>query len=442
MPSRPLGLFARLRHLKRDALFREFLGFGSTSVFVQVSRVATGLVAASLLGPAVWGSWYLLNLIIAYGALTHLGVLNGMNREVPSALGRGDPEEAVAMRRVALATVLVTTTGVAATLLVTAVFLPSTVSLRELALVLVLLVAHQAFGYATMCLKATTRFLVVARLQLVQALAYPLCCIAGAWMYGLPGFIAGQIVTYAIVMAVALRHPEVVASPWLDWERIRALVRIGFPIMLVGVVNTLFMTVDRWIVVAFMGTEPLGVYSLAIMALGAVGLLPQVIAQQFYPRMAYDWAAHRDTRALRELATGVRRMVFAATLPVAFVALLVVPPAVHAFLPAYAQGIPALLVTIFVPVIAAVGQGYGGVLHMLDRQVWLLVAIVVAACLNAGFSALLVGPFGLVGVAWGTLAAFVCLSALRVGLGERALAQVERGHAGRGPARGAGAGSR
>jgi len=80
-----------------------------------------------------------------------------------------------------------------------------------------------------------------------------------------------------------------------------------------------------------------------------------------------------------------------------------------------------------VPVVGAVGQGYGSVLHMLDRQSWLLIAIIVSALVNVGLSLLLVGPFGLVGVAYGTLGAFACFSALRVALGAKALEIEERG---------------
>ena len=427
VPSRQPGRFEEAPSRSRSLLFREFLGFGSSSVILQVSRVVSGLVVAALLGPATWGWWYLLNLIVAYGALTQLGALNGLNREVPAALGRGQAEESVALRRVALGVVLAATGGVSVVLLAVAWWWPGIVSLTDLALVVALLITHQAFGYVSTCLKATTNFFVVARLQFVLAVGYPVFGIAGAWAYGLPGFIVGQAVAYMVATVIASRHPEVVVAPRVDVARVRSLVSIGFPIMLVGVVHTLFSTVDRWVVVAFLGAEPLGYYSLAIMALGAVGLLPQVIAQQLYPRMAHAWAARSDTAELRSLAGRVRRMSFVVVVPVALVGLLVAPPAVRALLPAFAAGIPALMVTLFVPVVGAVGQGYGSVLHMLDRQSWLLAAIIVSALVNVGLSLLLVGPFGLVGVAYGTLGAFACFSALRVALGAKALEIEERG---------------
>jgi len=83
-----------------------FLGqtllYSSSTLFFQLARFATFLVAAKLLGPETYGLWMALWLVIAYGINAHLGVLNGLNREVPFARGRRRPELAVAIRGVSL----------------------------------------------------------------------------------------------------------------------------------------------------------------------------------------------------------------------------------------------------------------------------------------------------------------------------------------------------
>jgi O-antigen/teichoic acid export membrane protein len=415
------GPLAALRAAARAPMFREFLRFGASTVGVQAARVGAGLVVAASLGPTLWGWWYLLNLIVAYGSLTHLGALNAMNREVPAALGRGDGAAADDLRRVALGTVIVGTGAASVLLLLAAWGAAGIVPVREVALMLMLLGAHQAYEYAAMTLKATTRFQALSSLQFVSVASYPLLAIAGAAALGLEGFILGQVLSYALLSVLARRGAGVSYAPRFDVAAARPLVAVGFPIMLVGLVYALFSSVDRWVVVAFLGAESLGHYALAIMALGAVSLLPQVVAQQYYPRVAHAWAARRDTAELRRLATQVRNMTFASVLPVVAVLIVVVPPAVRWLLPAFAPGIPALLVTVFVPLVNAIGQGYGGVLHMLDRQVWLLYAIAAAAALNAALSAALVGPLGLVGVALGSLIAFAFYGVARVVLGTLAL---------------------
>lgn len=425
MRRRLTTLVASARSSKNKSFLREFLSFGSSTVLVQFSRVGSGLVVAGIVGPIAWGDWYLLNLIIAYGALSQLGVLNGMNRDVPAALGRNEPELAVRLRQAALGLLVLASVSVVLLLLglslstgiihVSAAFL----------LTLVLLLASQVQTYVSASLRSTTQFKQLSVLQLIQAVAYPVFSITGAVFFGLPGFIVGQILTLAITSLAAIPIPEVKWSPILDRALFKQLVFVGFPIMLVGVVHTIFTTVDRWVVAGYLGAESLGHYSLAIMALGAVGLLPQVISQQFYPRMARTWAAEANPAALRSLATKQRWYTLAVVLPVVAVLAVLAPVVVRAFLPAYTPGISALVVTMLVPLVTVVGAGYSAVLHVLNWQLWYLFAIIFAAVFNLGASLLLVRPFGLVGVAMGTMLAFLVLSLLRLLLGTIALRRAE-----------------
>ncbi|MFA5552697.1 MAG: polysaccharide biosynthesis C-terminal domain-containing protein, partial [Trueperaceae bacterium] len=156
-------------------------------------------------------------------------------------------------------------------------------------------------------------------------------------------------------------------------------------------------------------------------ALNAVALLPQVISQQFYPRLAFSWSAKRDVSELRNMATRQRLYTYIAVIPTVALIALLAPPIVNAFLPQYAPGIPAILVTALVPLVSTLGQGYGGILHVLNRQYWYIGAMLVAVLVNVVASLALVGPFGLVGVAMGTFIAFIVLAVARVALGSLAL---------------------
>lgn len=421
MLQRLNALVAKARSSQEKPFLLEFLRFGSSSAFVQVSRVASGLVAAAMVDPAAWGNWYLLNLIVAYGALTQIGALNGMNREVPAALGRGSDAEALELRRTTLGVVLLTTGVATVLLLVSGIVIPALGLSVEFLLTIALLFTSQIYAYATTSLRSTTDFSALSRLQFVQAVAFPALSITGTALMGISGFIAGQIIALGIASLAASSARNVTWVPRLDWRHSRQLITVGFPIMLVGLIHTLFATVDRWVVAGHLGSEALGQYSLAIMALSAVALLPQVISQQFYPRMAYAWSATKAPAELRRLASRQRIFTFVAVVPVVGLMMLVAPPVVRSFLPQYAPGIPAVLVTALVPLVVTIGEGYGGILHVLNRQLWYMAAILLAGLVNLGASLALVELLGLVGVALGTLLAFSFLAALRVVLGAIAL---------------------
>lgn len=415
------SLVAKARGSTSKSFIAEFLRYGSSTGFVQLARVSSGLVVAALVDPVAWGNWYLLNLIIAYGAVTQLGALNGMNREVPAAIGRDDLVLARQLRTSALGLVLLTNGAASVMLIVSALVVPGWRPSNEFLLTIVLLLATQLFTYAVTSLRSTTNFNQLSRLQVFQAIIYPLLSIAGAALFGVSGFIIGQALALGALALATLGSGTVLWRPKLDLRVSSRLIRIGFPIMLVGLIHTLFATVDRWIVAGNLGSAALGHYSLAIMALNAVALLPQVISQQFYPRLAYAWSANKDAGELRRMATRQRVYTYIAVVPMVALIALLAPPIVKAFLPQYAPGIPAILVTAMIPLVSTTGEGYGGILHVLSRQYWYIGAILAALVVNVVASLLLVGPFGLVGVAMGTFIAFIVLATSRVVLGSLAL---------------------
>lgn len=393
-----------------QGFLRESALFGGSTILEQGSRLLTGLVAAATLGPVVWGTWYLLNLVLRYGALFHLGAINGMNREVPAARGRGDEEAADQLRKSAMGFTLLSYALVALLLTLAYGFLEGVVPVRELALTLALLGVQQMYGFAGMSFKATARFGLVSRLQVASAIVYPVLVIPGAWLGGLPGFILGQVAAYAVLVLVARKLDNATFATGLHWRTIRGLIRVGFPIMMVGVVHALLTTVDRWIIAARIGSEALGHYSLAIMAVGAVQLIPQVFAQQVYPRMAFGWSARSDPAELGRLARQQAGLALVAVAGIVAVIAALAPMAIRAMLPAYEPGIGALLVSLTAPLVSVVGQGYGNVLNVIDRQGVYLGLIIGAIAVNALVGLVAVGPLGIVGVAIGTVSGMAFLS--------------------------------
>jgi O-antigen/teichoic acid export membrane protein len=411
-----------LRALDRrlGGLLREFLGLGSTTVLDRGSRLLTSLVAAAVIGPADWGVWFVVNLVIVYGSLTHLGSPNGMNLDVPAALGRKEEDLA---RRVQGASAAVLAVSLVATWVAIGAAAASglvPIPTRLLLATGLLLTGYQAFAFVTMVLRARMRFYGLARLQLASALALPLLAVPATYLWRLEGFIVAQAAHYLLLAAAAVLFQGVSVVFHADLRLARRTVEVGFPIMLVGVVFALFSTVDRWVVVAALGAESLGHYSLAILALGAVGLLPRVVSQQIYPRMAFAWSSRGDARELLRLANLQRRFALLATLPVSAVLAAAAPWGIHTFLPEYAAGIPALLITLAIPVLYTFGQGYGNIFNVVGRRRMYAVLMVIATIVNAAASVVLVRPFGLVGVALGTLTGFVWLAVSLVVVGGRA----------------------
>lgn len=410
--------------VRLSPFLRESALFSGSTGLEQGSRLLSNLAVAGILGPTIWGAWYLLNLVLRYGSLVHLGSTNGMNRELPAALGRGSELEATRVQRSSLGFVVASMTVAGVVILLGNSLLPQPFQLRHLLPTVLLLAFHQLHGFGITALRARTRFVAISKVQAVSALLFPALCIPGALLGGLTGFLMGQVATYLVLTAmIGLSQPGLFRMEF-DWPESLRLIRIGFPIMMVGVTHTFFSTIDRWIVVASMGNTALGHYSMAILALNTVQLVPRVFAQQIYPRMAFDWAKHQDPGQLLMHGRRQARLAFGAAAFIALPAAIIAPWAIRTFLPDYTPGIGALLVSLVVPAVTVIGQGFGNILNIINRQRIYLTVIVVGTAVSGGVSLLLVEPLGLLGVALGTLAGYLAIGIGLVLFGPPALRRV------------------
>src|SRR5690625_2439708 len=137
--------------------FRELFSFGGSTVVDMASRLGVSLVTAAQVGPLVWGSWNLLNLIIRYGSLTHLGATNGLNRQYALETGRGNELEAEQLRMATFGALIISLL-IAVVVVVIALAASQTNLGLNLVYTLVLLLCHQLHAYVMAVHKSRIEF--------------------------------------------------------------------------------------------------------------------------------------------------------------------------------------------------------------------------------------------------------------------------------------------
>lgn len=414
-----------LQEAWRNPLLVEFVAFAVSTFSLQVSRLGVSLVGAKFLGPATWGLWYILSLVLIYGSNVHLGVLNGMNRNVPLFKGREDHTKVARIRAASLGFLLLSS-GLAALSLAGWAFFRSDLSLKQVLLHLIpLFYVTQLYLWIQLYLKSDTRFKAVSNQNALYSLILPLTVIPLTLMFELPGFLWGQTLAIAIILVLTFRAVHLPLRPALDWIEVGHLIRVGAPIMIVGLLFNVLTTLDRLIITSFLGIEQMGHYSLALMISSAINMLPMIIAEQMYPRMAEAWGSSGQ---IGLVMTWVRRQILYASmfsLIAAVSASLILPGLVRFVLPDYAAGLPAAFLLLLPPVFLSIGSGYANVLNTVGKQFYYLVVQALAIFVFIGLSMVFVGfGWGITGVA----AAVVVTHALYAGglvlIGERVVRQL------------------
>jgi O-antigen/teichoic acid export membrane protein len=258
------------------------------------------------------------------------------------------------------------------------------------------------FQYFQFRLRAELLFTTMSWLQGIAAITLPIWYIMLRPL-GLAGFVIAQGLAMGVAVLFAARRIGFQPVLRIDLPEMRRLVLVGFPIMAAGILFSLLTTVDRWIILGFLGVEQLGYYTLSILCLSLISLFPQMIIAQMYPRLAKYYGETNSIARLRQplIRQGIYALLI--TVPVVLITFLALPAITTYLLPQYAAGVdPARLLLIgmlCLPISGAIGN----FLNVIGRQWWFMLTqalgIVLQLCLGLLFVWLGWGLTGIAGAA-------------------------------------------
>lgn len=251
-----------------------------------------GVVVPALLEPAAYGTYKALLMIPPFVRAGHLGAVSGLSRQIPFYRGRNDEERLRRAVRVGytfsigsalLACLVMTVYGLAVddAVLSAAVFL-----------FLGVIVTEQQISFRDTWLTGHERFVVASRLRLLQTAVGATFAITGAWAFGLLGLIGG-IALAGLVSLAAFRRASGLGFPGLSWdpEITRELLSVGFPLLITGLLANVLYSVDRVVILRFLGTEAMGFYALAITFVGYLNDLSTLASRVIFPRIVVKLGA-------------------------------------------------------------------------------------------------------------------------------------------------------
>ncbi|MEP7029049.1 MAG: oligosaccharide flippase family protein [Candidatus Eisenbacteria bacterium] len=331
---------------------RDTAGFAISQYLSRIVQLLRGIIAARLLGPAAYGSWNALLLVLDYGILSQLGLQQGLDQEIPGAIARGDEAETRRLKQGGVSGMVGLWTVFAVAVGFYLVFAPR--RLAEgwgvggvLLMVLAVLLQELIFYHGTL-LRSHGRIGVVSKALSLQAIVGGVVGIGLVFPFGmwglLEGWLAGQLAAL-----VYLRREGAPIAPlaFVPNAGTRQLLRRGFPIFLFMAASMVLKSVDRIMILKFLSIEALGYYSIGLMGVSMLLYIPDSVSYVLYPRMLATYARSRDAdvtarEMLRPLATVAWLMPLIVGVSVFFVR-----EVVALVLPKYLPGVPALSILLF-----------------------------------------------------------------------------------------------
>lgn len=407
MPRALLGRLPALLTRRKGEILALMGTFAGPAV-----NLVYGVLVVRYLTPDMAGLLATASLLPSYLIFVHLGVLNGMQRELPLALGAGDRPRAERILKVT------TTVGLLAGAAGGGVCL--LVGLACLLLGKPVLLAAAYFGSACASfaypvttqidtgLRAENRFmrqgwaaLGTSLIALITSALIPIAGVAGA---------IGRVVLSALGgILVRIRSGVHVRGGGWDRTEVLALARIGLPLMISGTLGSLIMVSDRTVVALMMTHRDMGEFSLAAMIVNSMMLVPFSLGVVLFPKIARAYGEHRSRRRLRRYVWISLIFNAATILPLSLICFMVVEPLVLRYFPSYRSGIPAAKLAC-VTSIFWVYTGVGSVIGVINRMVPYLCFLAFSLLLILGTSAVLIHlGHGIMGAAWARLAGTVLM---------------------------------
>lgn len=375
--------------------------FAGSNMVSTVLRLVGGLLVSRAVVPSVLGLFNGINLVVGYVPFLQLGVINGLNRDLPYHLGRGDRPHATKLAAAAQAWALLTG-GVAGLAMVLVSIWQASQGAWQLAfgwLTVSLPVFMAIFGqmYLQALFRTRSEFERLGKYNLIQALV-AFALVALVWpmkFYGL--CLRGMLIAASSLLLLWYWRPLKVEFRW-DGRALKELVRTGVPVFAVGQFYSWWGVLDSTLVLKFAGTTGLGLYALSGLAGKTVGMVSNALGQVVYPRMSEEYGK----------GSGVGMLVRMAWFPVVFSVLVTgilgalgwtaLPLFVRIVLPKYLGGVEAARWTLVSALVVSL-MPINNVFNVVKRQ------DLYGAAMGIGIFTYLGGVF-LLGGSVGKLAAF------------------------------------
>jgi len=404
----------------REQVVEHVAKFSLAALVGGIGSFFSNYFAALLLGPTVWGTWQGAKLVLQYGVNLHLGVQNGMHREIPILRGKKESGQQATIIDVSFTfsfvIALIVSLGILFSTFIITMGPELRVSLRFIAIMVFLQYIYSFYGYL---FRAYSEFDIVSRVTLIDGLSNGFS-IGLIFPFGLLGFLGGQVLRLLITTAYSWWKSSYTINWRWNSRVLKSLILIGFPIMLMIFANVIFTTIDRLLILKFLDARNLGFYSLGNLVFAPLLMIFTASNSVMYPRFAERYGETGDPRSLKRYITVPMEVLSSAMAVLVGVIYIALPLLTRVFLPKYVDGVPAARILMFGLFFYALAGMAGNMLLTINKQVLRLEILLASSLLNLVFSyaALRLG-YGIAGVAIGTSVAYFgfflasCTAALR-----------------------------
>lgn len=402
---------------RADRILKDSTFYTASTIAAQVIGIVTSIATRRLLTPDMMGIWATFLVVLNYALFANMGVFTAIEVRIPYLRGKGDTEELEAMRSTAFTFGIIIAAVMAVVMFAASFFFAAAagsyvvLGIRVTALIIA---ATLFYNLYIVMLRADKDFTLLSKAVVFNSVAMLVFITAFTYLWGLRGiFFATLFATIASWLYI-MNKTKYRLRFKLEASRLMDLVKVGLPILLVGIAYTFLISIDKVMIIRMIGPSELGFYSIAILAFTYANTFPKLFGIVIFPSMQEAFGRTESKEHIlgyvREPAV-IMSYIFPALLAAAYFG---IPVLVHYVLPKYVLGIGSmkiLLIGCFFISLAPLAQNFA---ISINKQVVLIPMAIAAVFLGMGLDWWMIkSGYGINGVALGTsVAYFIYFTAL------------------------------
>ncbi|NQT95559.1 MAG: oligosaccharide flippase family protein [Candidatus Omnitrophica bacterium] len=389
----------------KEQIIKDTFQLTSARYLSQGIGFFTAIAMRRFLGPFYMGIWSLFKVIIGYVPYLFFGVERGAVNKIPFYAGSGDKHSEEEVKNTSFSVMFLVSALAGAGLLTTALILrnhhPKEVIIGLCALS-IYLILNSLCTFYRLLLRAKRNFSLLSKATIFDAvinLILIFLLVSRFKIYGL--YMVLILVLFLNIIYIHI-HARYRVRFGIKRNRVLSLMRVGFPITVVGLLQWVLGSLDRIMIAKMIGIASVGFYSIPIMVKSYAGQLSG-FGTVLYPRLMEAYGKSQNLEEIKKYVT-VPTAINAYILPVILgVIFFIVPLLVRKILPKFIPGILAmqiLLLEIFFASCCA--QAYYFIIAM-KKQARVIFIVISAIILNViGNYVLIKKGYGIYGVAYAT----------------------------------------
>jgi O-antigen/teichoic acid export membrane protein len=328
------------------SLALDILVFSSSRYLLIGLSVVRNLVLARALGPADYGMWIVLTLLLGYGDQIHLGLRHLGDKEIPFLRGRDGEQAALHFANILLGGILLLAVLGSMMLVTYVVVVGTDNSILTIAICLCSLVilSDQVNRYYLMILRTRSQFVFSSKVEVMFELVRTIFVIVLAWLLRLEGAVVAFLISSVSQSCFLLLHLRSQIRPVFDLKRMWFILPKALPFFLSGLLYLLIISLDRIVGTAVLSKVDLGLLGLAMLLISLPVNAAQAVKDVLYPSLSEEFGREGN---LKNVLPMYLKSLSAVSVVVPFLVAFIYFSAdflVRWFLPAYRESISLMAI--------------------------------------------------------------------------------------------------